>query len=129
MSTDIVRSMISVGFVIGVAVAGLVAYSTTLAQLRDYAVLRALGMRARRALTVVLAQVGALVGMGFALAVVFVAALASVLPQLAPTLAVSVRSGDVALTLIVAAAVTTVAAALPVLRVARVDPATVFRGR
>jgi putative ABC transport system permease protein len=48
MSTDIVRAMILVGFVIGVAVAALVAYSTSLAQLRDYAVLRALGMRARR---------------------------------------------------------------------------------
>src|SRR6266487_4149285 len=36
MSTNIVRGMILVGFIIGVAVAGLVAYSATLAQLRDY---------------------------------------------------------------------------------------------
>jgi uncharacterized protein (DUF697 family) len=37
IATDIVRGMILVGFVIGVAVAALVAYSATLAQLRDYA--------------------------------------------------------------------------------------------
>jgi putative ABC transport system permease protein len=127
MSTDIVRSMIFVGFVIGVAVAGLVAYNATLSQLRDYAVLRALGLRARRALGLVLAQVGALVVLGFALALILVALLASVLPALSPTLAVSIQPGDVVVAFAVAAAVTTAAAAFPVLRVARVDPASVFR--
>lgn len=127
MSTDIVRSMIFVGFLIGVAVTGLVAYSSTLAQLRDYAVLRALGLRARSALALVLAQVGALVVLGFVLAVALVELLAWLLPQLSPTLAVSVRAGDVALALAVAATVSAVAAAFPVLRVARIDPASVFR--
>ena len=127
MSTDIVRAMIFVGFLIGVAVTGLVAYSATLSQLRDYAVLRALGLRARRALALVLAQVGALVVLGFALAVALVGLLAWLLPQLSPSLAASVRAGDVVLTLAVAAAVCAVAAGFPVLRVARVDPASVFR--
>lgn len=129
MSTDIVRSMIVVGFVIGVAVAGLVAYSVTLSQLRDYAVLRALGLRARRALALALAQVGALVALGFSLSIVLLAALAWVLPALSATLALAVRPGDVALSFAVAGAVTAVAAALPVIRVVRVDPASVFRGR
>ncbi len=129
MSTDIVRSMIFVGFLIGVAVSGLVAYSATLSQLRDYAVLRALGLRARGALALVLAQVGALVALGFALSLALLAALAWALPALSPTLAVAVRTGDVVLAFAVAAAVSAVAAAIPVLRVARVDPASVFRGR
>jgi putative ABC transport system permease protein len=127
MSTDIVRSMILVGFVIGVAVAGLVAYSATLSQLRDYAILRALGLRARRALALVLAQVGMLVLLGFGLSLALLAALAWALPELSPTLALAVRTGDVVLAFAVAAAVTAAAAALPVLRVARVDPASVFR--
>jgi putative ABC transport system permease protein len=127
MSTDIVRSMIFVGFLIGVAVTGLVAYSATLAQLRDYAVLRALGLRARSALALVFAQIGALVVGGFVLAVALVGLLAWLLPRLSPTLAVSVHAGDLALTFVVAAAVSAVAAAFPVLRVARVDPASVFR--
>ena len=127
MSTDIVRSMILVGFVIGVAVAGLVAYGTTLSQLRDYAVLRALGLRARGALVLVLAQVGALVVLGFGLSIALLAALARALPAASPTLAVTVRSGDVALSFAVAAAVAAAASAFPVLRVARVDPASVFR--
>lgn len=127
MSTDVVRAVILVGFLIGVAVTGLVAYGSTLAQLRDYAVLRALGMRARAALGLVLAQVGALVLLGFLLAVSLVGALALLLPRLSPTLAVSIRAGDVVLTLAVAALVSVLAAALPVLRVARLDPASVFR--
>lgn len=127
MSTDIVRAMIFVGFLIGVAVAGLVAYNATLSQLRDYAVLRALGLRARRALGLVLAQVGALVVLGFALALIVVGLLAWALPALSPTLAVAIQTGDVAVAFGVALAVTTVAAAFPVLRVARVDPASVFR--
>jgi len=127
MTTDIVRAMILVGFVIGVAVAGLVAYSATLAQLRDYAVLRALGLRARRALGIAVAQVGATVAAGFALSLVLVWALAALLPGLTPTLVLAIRAGDVVQALVVATAVTVVAAVFPVLRVARVDPASVFR--
>ena len=127
MSTDIVRAMILVGFIIGVAVAGLVAYSQTLAQLRDYALLRALGLRARRALALAVAQVGATVGAGFALAFGLVWALAQLLPQLSPTLVLAIKTGDVAQALAVAGAVAVAAAAFPIFRVARVDPASVFR--
>lgn len=127
MTTDIVRAMILVGFVIGVAVAGLVSYSATLSQLRDYAVLRALGLRARRALALAVAQVGATVAAGFLLAIALVWALAALLPSLTPTLVLTIRAPDVAQALAVAGAVALVAAAFPVLRVARVDPASVFR--
>ena len=127
MSTDIVRAMIVVGFVIGVAVAGLVAYASALSQLRDYAVLRALGLRARNALGLAVAQVAATVAIGFLLALGLVWALAQLLPQLSPVLALSIERGDVAQALAVAGAVALAAAAFPVIRISRVDPATVFR--
>ena len=127
MTTDIVRAMILVGFVIGVAVAGLVAYSATLSQLRDYAVLRALGLRTRGALAVAVAQVGATVAAGFLLALVLVWALAAALPELTPMLVLAIRPADVVQALAVASAVTLAAALFPVLRVARIDPASVFR--
>ena len=127
MTTDIVRAMILVGFVIGIAVAGLVAYSATLSQLRDYAVLRALGLRARRGLALAVAQVGVTVAAGFVVALVLVWVLAALLPGLTPTLVLAIKAGDVVQALGVAAAVTLVAAVFPVLRVARVDPASVFR--
>ncbi len=127
MTTDIVRAMILVGFVIGVAVAGLVAYSATLSQLRDYAVLRALGVRARRALALAFVQIGALVAGGFALACAVAWLLGLLLPRLSPTLVLVLRPADVAQALAVAGAVALGAAAFPALRVARVDPASVFR--
>ncbi len=127
MSTDIVRAMTFVGFVIGVAVAGLVAYSATLTQLRDVAVLRALGLTTRRALAVVGAQVGFLIVGGFALALALVAGLAAIAPLLSPTLALSIRSGDVVQAGAVAGAVALAAALVPVLQVAHVEPASVFR--
>jgi putative ABC transport system permease protein len=127
MSTDIVRAMILVGFVIGVAVAALVAYSTSLAQLRDYAVLRALGMRARRAIGLAVAQVGATVTAGLLLAVGMAWALAQLLPALSPSLALAIEPGDVVQTMAIAGAVAVGAAAIPAIRVSRVDPASVFR--
>jgi len=127
MSTDIVRGMILVGFVIGVAVAGLVAYSQVLAQLRDYGILRALGLSARRALMIVAGQVALLVLSGFVLALALTALLAAVLPELSATLVLSLRPVDVAQAAAVAGAVALVAALVPVIHVVRVEPASVFR--
>ena len=127
MSTDIVRAMILVGFVIGVAVAGLVAYSSALAQLRDYAVLRALGLRARRALGLAVAQIGAMVTAALLLALLLTWVLAQLLPRLTPLLTLSIELGDIAQVLVVAGAVALAAAAFPAIRVSRVDPASVFR--
>ena len=127
MSTDVVRAMILVGFVIGVAVAGLVAYSCALSQLRDYAVLRALGLRARNALALAVAQVAAMVSAAFVLALPLVFALAQILPTLSPTLTLAITLSDVAQAVAVAGAVALSAAALPAIRVSQVDPASVFR--
>ena len=127
MSTDIVRAMTFIGFVIGVAVAGLVAYSATLTQLRDVAVLRALGLPTRGALALISAQVGFMIAGGFILALALVAGLAAIAPSLSPTLVLSIRAGDVLRAAIVAGAVALAAALVPILRVARVEPASVFR--
>lgn len=127
MSTDIVRAMILVGFVIGVAVAGLVAYGATLSQQRDYAVLRAIGLRARRALALAVAQVGAMVAAAFVLALGLVFALAQILPALSPLLTLAITLRNVVQALAVAGAVALGAAAFPALRASRVDPASVFR--
>lgn len=127
MTTDIVRAMILVGFVIGVSVAGLVAYSQTLAQMRDFGILRAIGLRARRAAGLVVAQVTVLVIAGFILALALAALLAVMLPALSPTLVLAIRAGDVAQVAAVAGAVTLAASLMPILRVVRVDPASAFR--
>ena len=127
MSTDIVRAMTFIGFVIGVSVAGLVGYSATLTQLRDVAVLRALGLTTGRALTLITGQIGFMIVGGFALAVGLVAVLAAAAPQLSPTLVLSIRLGDVVQAAVVAGAVALAAALIPILRVVHLEPASVFR--
>lgn len=127
MSTDIIKGMTTVGFVVGVAVAALVAYASTINQLRDYAVLRALGLRGGRALGLVVSQVGVLVLGGFVLAVGLAAFLQATSSRLTSTLVLALRPGDIVRTLLVAWVVAVAAAVLPVARVARVDPASVFR--
>jgi putative ABC transport system permease protein len=127
MSTDIVRAMTFIGFVIGVAVAGLVSYSATLTQLRDVAVLRALGLTTRRALALISGQVGFVIVAGFALALALVAGLAALAPTLSPTLVLSLRASDVVQAAVVAGAVALAAALIPIVRVARVEPASVLR--
>ena len=64
---------------------------------------------------------------GFLLALALVELLAAVLPQLSPMLAVTIRGGDVMQAAVVAVAVTLAAGLVPLARVLRVDPASVFR--
>lgn len=127
MSTDIVRAMTLDGFVVGIAVAGLVAYSLTLGQLRDWGVLRAIGLGARRAFALVITQVAVLVASGFVLALALVSALAAVAPTLSPTLVLTIQAGAVINAALVAGAVALGAALIPVVRVARLEPASVYR--
>ena len=96
MTTDIVRAMILVGFVIGVAVAGLVAYSATLSQLRDYAILRALGLRAVERSGSPSPRSERPSPLGFVLALALVWALAALLPALARRSSLAIRADDVA---------------------------------
>ncbi len=84
-------------------------------------------MRGRRSLGVAVAQVAATVAAGFVVALGLVWLLSVVLPGLTPTLALAIRPADVVQALGVAGAVAFLATAFPVLRVARVDPASVFR--
>ena len=127
-TTEIVRGMVSVGFVVGLAVAALVAFVMALAQMRDYAVLRALGLSLRGALRLLLAQVATLVVVAFALALALMLAFAYVAPKLSPTLVVEVQTAEVLRTAALVGAMALGAALLPVLRVAHVAPSSAFRG-
>lgn len=127
MSTDLVRGMVLVGFIVGICVAGLVAYTATLQQLRDFTVLRALGLDLSRSVLLLLRQIVAIVLGGFLLALALVYALAAAVPRVMPAVALDVRAVDIGSALLAAILVALVAAVLPLIRVARVDPASAFR--
>jgi putative ABC transport system permease protein len=127
MSTDIVRGMVILAFVIGVAVAALVTYTSTLNQLRDYAVLRAIGLRARGALGLVIGQTAVMVIAGFLVALATTWLLSLSISSLMETVTLTIKTGDVVQAAVIAALVATAAAAVPIMRVLRLDPASVYR--
>ena len=127
MSTGLIRGMLLIGVVVGLAVAALSIYTATTARLREYAVLKAIGMPNRTLYALVSRQSLLTVAAGLGLALALVAALAWLVPALEPSVLISVRADAVARTALLAALIGVGAAAIPARRVARIDPASVYR--
>lgn len=127
MSADLIRLMALIGLVIALAVIALGLLTTTLARLREYAVLKALGATTLRLTGTVAGQVAWIVGLALAAATAAALTLAAALPAALPTVQLAVTPGSVARVGVAALAAGVVAALLPLHRVARIDPATAFR--
>lgn len=127
MSTSLIAGLTLVGFVIGIAVAGLSLYTTTVVRLREYAVLRAIGLKTRALYLIVLRQALAVVGLGLLLALVLLGGLALLVSALTSQVSLLLTVGD----FLEAAAITLVigvlASLFPAHRLARVEPAAVYR--
>ncbi len=90
MSADLLRLMSLVGLLIPLAVISLGPFTSTLARLRDYAVLKALGARTTRLAGTVVSQVAGTVTLALGAATGLAVALAAALPTIAPLVAVKV---------------------------------------
>jgi putative ABC transport system permease protein len=127
MSTELIRGLVSIGFVVGIAVAGLSIYTATVARLREYAVLKAIGMRNRSLYAMISRQALLTVGSGFLVALALLVLLDAVVGRMDPSISM-LLTGDI---LVRAALATTLIAAasalLPARRVARLDPASAYR--
>ena len=126
MSTGLIRGMLVIGIVVGLAVAALSMYTATLARLNEYAVLKAIGMRNRTLYGLVSRQSLLTVAGGLVLAVALVAAMAVLVPLITPVDLV-VGSGAIARTAAAGAVIALVAAFIPARRLAHLDPASVYR--
>ena len=127
MSTGLIRGMLTIAIVVGLAVAAVSVYTTTVARLGEYAVLKAIGM-SNRSLYSLISRQSLLTVMGsLALAVALVAVLAVGVPLVEPSVNLTVTAGAVARTAGAAALIALLAAFVPARRVARVDPASVYR--
>ena len=127
MSTGLIRGMLVIGFVVGLVVAALSMYTATTARLREYAVLKAIGMRNRALYGVVSRQAALTVGAGFLASLALLGLLVALIPLASPSVTMVVSAGSVARVALITAAIALVAALLPARRVARVDPASVYR--
>lgn len=123
----IIRVILVIAFIVGLAVLSLTIYSATIERSREYAVMKVIGASPIRLYRIVLSQSAFIAVLGFIAGV----ALAFVFNRFAegfvPQFITHIRWRDVALVGGVTFVLTFIASYLPINRVARVEPASVFR--
>ncbi len=127
MASDIMKIMTAIGFLIALAVTGLTLFTATLAKLREYGVVKALGASSGRLAATVAAQAAWSVALGLAVAVVVSVALGAAIGAVTPNVQVAIEAASVVRTGAGALFVGALASLVPLRRVLRVDPATAFR--
>ncbi|TAK35061.1 MAG: ABC transporter permease [Chloroflexota bacterium] len=127
MTAEIMVIMNGIGFLIGLAAAGLTIYTATLAKIREYGVLKALGARETWLYHVVVEQAFWSVGLGAAMSVVLALTLSSLFALMLPSVPIRIEPGSLAKAFIGAGVISVIAAVLPIFQVARLDPVAVFR--
>jgi putative ABC transport system permease protein len=126
MTTDLMQIMTIAAFMIGLAVIGLSLYTATLSRLREIGVMKALGARPGRLGRIVASQAAWTVGSAVAIAVLLAMGLGWVLGR-ETSLPLVVEWPSVLRAAAGGAILGSLGALAPLLRVWRVDPASVFR--
>lgn len=127
MSTDLMRIMTLAAFLIGLAVIALTLYAATLSRLREVGMMKAIGARTTRLVRIVIAQAAWTVGAALALAVPATLALGWILERASGTISLTLQLSAVLTAGAAAALLGALGAIVPLIKVAHVDPATVFR--
>ena len=127
MSADLMQIMTVTAFLIALAVIALTLFTSTLAKLREYAVIKALGASTWRLARTVLAQAAWSSALALALALVVSLLIGVVVAASTPNIRLAIEAGDVTRVGIAAFALGAIGALLPLRRIAGVDPATAFK--
>jgi putative ABC transport system permease protein len=127
MSTDLLSIMSFAAFLVGLAVIGLVLYGTVLSRLRDFGVMKALGLGRSGVTRLVLAQAMWTVMTAFFLAVAATFGIGAMVGALAPDIDVVVEPASLLRAGAGSVLVAAIGVVIPLFKVWRVDPATVFR--
>jgi putative ABC transport system permease protein len=127
MAVEIMQIMTVAALLIGLAVVGLTLYAATLARLREIGVMKALGAGPVRLARDVAAQAGWTVGLALAAAVPLAVGIGWVVQASTGNVAIAVQATSVLRAAVAAALVGGLGAVAPLIKVWRVDPASVFR--
>ncbi len=127
MGVDIIQLVSLIGLVTGGLVIGFTVYAATVRRSKEYGIARALGAKLRHLFGIVVLQalVIALLSGSAAIALAFLARL--LVSNLAPEVPLAYPPSGLARIGIIVFGIAVVAAVAPAYRVARADPATVFR--
>ncbi len=127
MSAELMQIMTFAGSLIGLAVIGLTLYAATLSRLREIGVMKALGATPRQLGAVVLSQASWTMVVALAMALLLTLGLGWVTGRAESVFPIVLEARSVVRVAIGAAALGALGAIAPLIRVSRVDPATVFR--
>lgn len=127
MSTDLMLMMSVAAFIVALAVIALTLYASVLSRLRDIGVMKALGSDGPRITRLVLAQAAWTTTIAMAVAVGLTYLISAIVAALAPDIDLVVEAAPVVRIGVTSLAIGLAGAIAPLLRVWRVDPASVFR--
>lgn len=127
MSADVMRIMVIIGFAIALAVVCLTLFAGTLARLRDYGIIKALGAGSGRLAGIVVAQAAWTIAVALATSVALALLVGRVVEAVAPTITIAVEPASILRVAAGAAVIGAVSALAPLRRVVAVDPASAFR--
>jgi putative ABC transport system permease protein len=114
------------GIIVGLVVVGQILYNGTLEHIKEYGTLKAMGAANGSIVTVILYQALISATVGFAAGSVL--AFGARAAMKAANLSVALSPGLLGATAVLTAVMCTLAAMLSILKVLRLDPATVFKG-
>ncbi|HLG08934.1 MAG TPA: ABC transporter permease [Gaiellaceae bacterium] len=120
-------AMVAIAFAVAILVVGLAVYSSTVERSREYATLKALGLRQRALFRLVGVQAAALALAGTVLGILLALVAARGVSAFAPKYLIAISAGSVAAIVASALAMALVAAFVPARFLARLDPASAFR--
>jgi len=123
-----VRLMVGVAFGVGTLVIALTAYASVVERRREYGIVKAMGASGRRLLALALGQTLGLAVVGLGAGGVFFVAGRALITWARPQFSVVLTTGGLARAAGAALGMALVAALVPARRLARLDPATAYRG-
>lgn len=127
MGIDIIRVMSVIGFVLAVLVVGLTTYTSTVRRSREYGVVKALGAGYERLLILVAIQTLALTMLSLGVALMFAYGLIPILGVFVPEVPIRYPVSALITWGLLMGAIAFLAALLPAYRIARLEPAVVFK--
>ncbi len=116
-----------IGFMVGITVIGLTVYTATMERAREYGILKAIGAGTRRLARTLLSQAVLLAVLGFAAGLGITGLAALVIGAMVPEMSLYFTAAQVLETFGAVIGMSAIATALPLGRLSRIDPASIFR--
>ncbi|ULE34149.1 ABC transporter permease [Mycobacterium sp. IDR2000157661] len=123
----VITVLLIIGFAVGVAVIGLTIYSAVLEKRREYGVIKALGAGAGHLIVAIAVQAMLAALIGYAVGIALALAARSAAVRWVPAFVSDIVAVDLAWIAGAAIVMAVLASAIPLVRIARIDPAEVFR--